>query len=67
VRGVLAPHWSGWFADLDVVSDAAGETTFSGPLPDQAALHGVLAKIRDLGLPLVAVRRLDSDPRDPDP
>lgn len=63
VLGGLDARWSAWFADLEVASDAAGETTLSGPLPDQAALHGVLARVRDLGLPLIAVRRLDPDPR----
>jgi hypothetical protein len=61
VLGVLDDRWSAWFAGLDVASDAVGETTLTGPLPDQAALHGVLARIRDLGLPLIAVRRLDPD------
>ena len=62
VLGVLDSRWSAWFAGLDVASDAGGETTLTGPLPDQAALHGVLARVRDLGLPLIAVRRLDLDP-----
>jgi hypothetical protein len=61
VRGVLDPGWSAWFEDLRVTSDQAGQTTITGPVADQAALHGLLAKIRDLGLPLLSVRRLDPD------
>jgi hypothetical protein len=54
VKGVLDAHWAEWFDGLDV--RAEGDTTvISGPIPDQAALHGVLAKVRDLGLPLLAV------------
>jgi hypothetical protein len=59
VRGVLDRHWSAWFDGLDVTSDQAGLTTIAGPVVDQAALHGLLAKVRDLGLPLLSVRRVD--------
>jgi len=61
VRGVLEPHWSAWFEGLRVTSDQPGQTTIAGPVVDQAALHGLLAKLRDLGLPLLSVRRLDPD------
>jgi len=50
VRGILDPRWSAWFDGLHLTSDAAGRTTISGPVADQAALHGLLARIRDLGL-----------------
>ncbi|MBN1810239.1 MAG: hypothetical protein JXA14_00225 [Anaerolineae bacterium] len=56
VEGHLAADWSDWFEGLTIRQEANGETTLSGLL-DQAALHGVLAKIRDLGLTLVAVNR----------
>jgi hypothetical protein len=59
VQGALDARWSAWFAGLDVCNRAPGETTLTGLLRDQAELHGVLAKVRDLGLPLVEVRRLD--------
>jgi hypothetical protein len=62
VEGVLDPSWSAWFEGLQLTSDA-DQTTIAGPVPDQAALHGLLAKIRDLGLPLRAVRRTDRDDR----
>jgi hypothetical protein len=55
VRGQLGPQWSAWFEGLSVAESACGDTTFSGPLADQSALHGVLARIRDLGLELVSV------------
>jgi hypothetical protein len=58
VEGVLGEHWAGWFEGLQVSSEA-GETILSGPVTDQPALHGVLVKIRDLGMRLISVRRLD--------
>ena len=76
VHGVLDQHWSGWFEGLQVSSDAPGQTLIAGPVADQAALHGLLAKIRDLGLPLLSVHRTSpdpepekeqSDPQDPTP
>jgi hypothetical protein len=62
VEGVLDDIWSAWFDGLDVSGDSeTGITTIAGSLPDQAALHGLLAKIRDLGIPLRGVRRIGSD------
>jgi hypothetical protein len=61
VRGVLDSHWSIWFEGLAVTSDEPGQTVITGPVADQAALHGLLAKIRDLGLPLISVHHLDPD------
>jgi hypothetical protein len=55
VRGELDSHWSAWFEGLTLTSLGNGETLMAGPIQDQAALHGILAKIRDLGLPLVSV------------
>lgn len=57
VDGVLDDRWADWFGGLQVSSEAT-QTVITGPLADQAALHGVLAKIRDLGLCLISVRRL---------
>jgi hypothetical protein len=56
VEGHLAADWSDWFAGLAIRQEPGGETILSGPL-DQAALHGVLARIRDLGLVLIAVNQ----------
>ena len=64
VRGALDARWSAWFASLEVASDDRGETILSGSLPDQAALHGVPTRVRDLGLPLVAVRLAGPAPSD---
>ena len=61
VKGVLGSDWSAWFDGLRVTSDGHGQTTIVGPVADQAALHGLLAKVRDLGLELLAVRRTDPD------
>ena len=57
VRGHLGPEWSDWFEGLALLAEDNGETCLAGPLADQAALHGVLAKLRDLGLPLVSVNQ----------
>jgi hypothetical protein len=61
VNGVLDRGWSAWFDGLQITSDHRGQTTIAGPVADQAALHGLLVKIRDLGLPLLSVRHLDPD------
>jgi len=59
VNGVLDRGWSAWFDGLGVTGDEHGQTTIAGPVADQAALHGLLAKVRDLGLELLEVRRID--------
>jgi hypothetical protein len=61
VKGVLDSSWSAWFDGLQVTSDDHGQTVIVGPVIDQAALHGLLAKVRDLGLELTLVRRIDPD------
>jgi hypothetical protein len=61
VNGVLDSGWSAWFDGLQVTSDERGHTTIAGQVTDQAALHGLLAKVRDLGLELLEVRRTDPD------
>lgn len=74
VKGHLDEHWTDWFDDLtmSVEKDAAGTvfTILTGPVQDQGALHGLLARVRDLGLPLLEVHRLDfvdkSGPASPD-
>ncbi len=57
VQGRLDQRWSAWFDDLVISYDADGSTVLRGPLVDEAALHGVLNKVRDLALPLLEVRR----------
>jgi hypothetical protein len=51
-------HWAHWFGGMNIELTDEGNTTISGPITDQSELHGLLAKIRDLGLPLVAVQRV---------
>lgn len=58
LEGQLGPEWSEWFEGLKVTLQENGEMILSGPLPDQAALHGVLARIRDLGMVLISVNRV---------
>lgn len=58
VRGELGPCGSLWFEGMRIEC-AGGETAIVGPVTDQAALHGLLAKVRDLGLPLLSVREID--------
>lgn len=55
VRGHLDTHWSAWFEGFTITNATNGEALLAGPVVDQAALHGLLIKIRDLGLPLIAV------------
>jgi hypothetical protein len=56
----LTPDRANWFDGMTITCDDTGHTIMTGVLSDQAALHGVLAKIRDMGLPLISVTRLDS-------
>lgn len=59
LRGELHPRWTAWFDGLSVTSGGDGTTVITGPVVDQAALHGLLQRVRDLGIPLVSVTRLD--------
>ncbi len=65
VEGMLDEHWSAWFDGMQITSERHGETVIAGPVTDQAALHGLLARVRDLGLPLISVRRIGSDSLEP--
>jgi hypothetical protein len=55
IKGHLGPHWSDWFEGLTITLEANGDTLLTGPVVDQAALYGVLRKVRDVGLPLLSV------------
>lgn len=59
IKGHLDPSWQEWFEGLEIVQEKEGTMLFSGPLQDQAALHGILAKIRGLGLTLLALDTLE--------
>ena len=61
VKGHLDSRWSAWFDGLTITNLPHGEALLSGALADQAALHGVLMKVRDLGLPLLAVNQASPD------
>jgi hypothetical protein len=58
LKGHLNARWADWFDGLSLTQQSDGTTLLSGSVVDQAALHGLLAKVRDLGLPLIAVRRM---------
>jgi hypothetical protein len=57
----LGQHWSAWFGGLTVTNEANGETVLTGEVVDQAALHGLLSKVRDLQLTLLSVYTLEAD------
>lgn len=61
IQGHLGQQWAGWFDGLTIVLEEDGSTLLSGPVIDQSALHGILKKIRDLGMPLLSVNTVDRD------
>jgi len=58
IKGHLGPGWTGWFGGMAITLEDDGHTLLSGPVEDQAALHGLLRKVRDLGMPLVSAIRV---------
>ena len=62
IKGHLDDRWSDWFEGLTITLEEDGDTLLTGPVVDQAALHGLLKKVRDLGLPLVSVSPLEHGP-----
>ncbi len=62
VTGHLPPQWADWFEGLTITLEESGDTLLTGPVIDQAALHGLLKKVRDLGLSLVSVSPVEVEP-----
>jgi hypothetical protein len=59
IKGHLGREWTDWFGGLTISLEDNGETLLTGPVVDQAALHGLLRKVRDLGVPLLSVSRVE--------
>ena len=64
VKSHLGPEWTDWFEGLTITLEEDGDTLLTGPVVDQAALHGLLKKVRDLGMPLVSVNPVQCNASD---
>ena len=64
LKGHLDDRWAEWFEGLTITLEENGDTLLTGPVVDQAALHGLLKKVRDLGMPLVSVSPVEPGPAD---
>jgi hypothetical protein len=62
IKGQLDSQWRDWFGGLTITPEENGDTLMTGPVVDQAALHGLLKKVRDLGMPLVSVSPVEPGP-----
>jgi hypothetical protein len=62
VEGRLDQRWTAWFDGMTLTNERDGTTSIHGPVLDQAALHGLLNKLRDVGLPLISVTQVETDP-----
>jgi hypothetical protein len=60
IKGHLSPQWTDWFDGLTITLEENGDTLLTGPVIDQAALHGLIKKVRDLGMPLLSITQVDS-------
>jgi len=65
VEGIVDQKWSTWFDDMHIKNETGDGSTIEGEVPDQAALHGLLARVRDLGLVVISVTRIDHVPETP--
>ncbi len=66
LKGHLDHHWSGWLNDLTLTHHKDGITMLVGPIPDQAALYGLLIKMRDLGVSLISINCIEPNCIEPD-
>ena len=64
IKGHLGQQWMEWFDGLTITLEQDGNTLLAGPVIDQAALHGILKKIRDLGMQLLSINSIGQDPQD---
>ena len=64
IKGHLSPQWTDWFEGLTITLEEDGNTLLTGPVVDQAALHGWLKKVRDLGMPLLSVNSVETSRQD---
>ena len=64
IKGHLGQQWADWFEDLSITLQDNGDTLLTGPVVDQAALHGLLKKVRDLGMPLLSVECIEQGEAD---
>ena len=64
LEGHLSESWVDWFDEMEFTHDGDGTTTLTGEVVDQSALHGLLKKIRDLGLPLISVNQIGHDKKE---
>jgi hypothetical protein len=63
VKGQMDEHWSEWFQDFEILASEENETIMLGEVKDQAALYGLIAKMRDLGLTLISVNEINNLPK----
>lgn len=63
LKGLIGRQWTDWFEELNITLEEDGSTLLTGPVIDQAALHGILRKIRDLGFTLLSVNSVDNSPQ----
>lgn len=61
IKGHLSRQWTEWFGGMNITLEESGDTSLTGTVVDQAALHGLLKKVRDLGMPLISVNRVRPD------
>ena len=64
IKGHLGPQWTDWFDGLIITLEEDGNTLLTGTVIDQAALHGLLKKVRDLGMPLLSINSIEPDRQD---